>query len=297
MMSERLPKAGYSGELHIGEISISCFVLEDGRRVLSQAAMLRALDISKGSSSTPGGDRLVKFVNGKAINPFINKDILSMTTSPINFKTPSGNKAYGYEAMVLAEICDAVLKARDANALQKQQMHIAKMAEILLRGFARVGIVALVDEATGYQEVRDKLALAAILDKYILDEYREWTRQFSPDFYKEMFRLKGWPYDEKSIKRPSVIGRYTNDIVYSRLAPGVLKELERRNPATKPGQRKQRHHQWLTDNIGIPKLREHLAGVIALMKASSHWEGFYKLLDRVYVRFGSTMPMDFGEDD
>jgi hypothetical protein len=37
----------------------------------------------------------------------------------------------------------------------------------LLRGFARVGIIALVDEATGFQRDRTKDALSKILEAYI----------------------------------------------------------------------------------------------------------------------------------
>jgi hypothetical protein len=37
--------------------------------------------------------------------------------------------------------------------------HIAKQCELLVRAFARVGIVALVDEVTGYQEIRDRETL------------------------------------------------------------------------------------------------------------------------------------------
>jgi len=34
----------------------------------------------------------------------------------------------------------------------RQQKHIAAQAEIIMRGLATVGIIALVDEATGYQD-------------------------------------------------------------------------------------------------------------------------------------------------
>jgi hypothetical protein len=51
--------------------------------------------------------------------------------------------AYGYEATILADICDAVLKARENGDLNYQQEHIAQRCEILVRAFARVGIIAL----------------------------------------------------------------------------------------------------------------------------------------------------------
>jgi len=75
------------------------------------------------------------------------------TENPIQFVLPQrGGAAYGYPATMLADICEALLAAHKAEALQKQQLHLADQAEIWVRGFARVGIIALVDEATGYQK-------------------------------------------------------------------------------------------------------------------------------------------------
>ena len=149
-----LPKATHGDPAHpltIGDLEIPCFVLSDGRRVLHQRGMVNAIGMARGSAGGSGGDRLAKFVAGDRLNPYINSTLLEVTGTPIKFRTQGGNLAYGYEATVLADICDSVLAARTAGALQKQQMHIAERCEILMRGFARVGIVALVDEATGYQ--------------------------------------------------------------------------------------------------------------------------------------------------
>lgn len=97
--------------------------------------------------------------------------------------------------------------------------------------------------------------------------------------YKEMFRLRGLPYNGKC-KKPQYIGHLTNDLVYSRLAPGVLTELRKRNPRSVGGIRKSKHHQWLTDDIGHPKLLQHLAAVTALMRGHTDWDSFYEMLDR-----------------
>ena len=77
-----------------------------------------------------------------------------------------------------------------------------------------------------------------------------------------MFRLRDWQYYQFSVKRPSVAGRITNDIIYERLAPGVLDELRRITPRDTKGRTKYRYHQRLTSDIGHPALREHLASVL-----------------------------------
>lgn len=293
-MTKGIVKAEYGSPdspLKIGDTEIPCYVLEDGRRVLVQGGMLTALDMSQGTAAKSGkGDRLVKFLCTKGVKPFVSKDLNEIITNPIKFRTPSGSDAYGYEATILPDFCDAVLEARNANALNYQQKHIAKACEILVRSFAKVGIIALVDEATGYQYIRARQALEEILDKFISDELVKWTKTFPDEFYENLFRLRGWRYAPFSVKRPILVGKLTNQLVYERLAPGVLDELKKRNPKNSQGKRKDKYFQYLTEDIGHPKLREHIASVTTLMKASSKWDEFKRLINRALPKW-EDMPL------
>ena len=81
-------------------------------------------------------------------------------------------------------------------------------------------------------------------------------------------------------KRPVLVGKLTHNLVYDRLAPAVkqrLKELIGRNES---GRLKHKMFQRLTGGIGDPKLREHLAAVVALMKAADGWPEFKGMIDR-----------------
>ncbi|HPQ70529.1 MAG TPA: P63C domain-containing protein [bacterium] len=292
-MSEKTPKATHSGELIIGGSKIPCYVLENGKRVLVQRGMMTALNMKQGTASAKGaGDRLSKFIGTNAIRPYVSKELSDMIVEPINFKAPNGAAAYGYEATILAEICEAVLLARDNNALHYQQKHIAEQCEILMRGFARVGIVALVDEVTGYQEVRDRLALQAILDKYLKDEWSKWTKMFPEEYYKELFRLHGISYPPTTKNRPSYIGHWTNDIIYKRLKPGILKRLRELNPRNESGNRSRKHHQYFTEDYGVPELKELITNVIFLMKSCTTWDDFKRRLNRARPKVGDTLEMD-----
>jgi len=215
-------------------------------------------------------------------------------SSPIRFVRPGrgGKLAVGYEATILVDLCDAVLDARDAEVLKGKQLIVAKQCEILTRAFAKVGIIALVDEATGYQEIRSRYALERILDKFISKELLKWAKTFPDKFYEQMFKLRDWQYIPFSIKRPGVVGRYTNDLVYERLAPGVLEELKRITPRDAKGRTKHRFFQRLTEDVGHPRLREHLTAVIALMKAASNWGQFYRMLQRALPKHMEQMPLD-----
>ena len=279
--------------LVIGEIEIPCYVLEEETRVLSQSGMFLALGLARrGLVSTKDGAQIPRFAASRAISPFISNELITGLSNPIIFAGPT-RPTYGFPATILVDICDAVLKARQSGSLDRQQKHLAERCEILVRGFAHLGIIALVDEATGYQQIREQRALAIILEKFIAKELQPWTKTFPFGFYTEIARLKEWP-QIYSIKRPSVIGHYTNDIVYDRIAPGLLEELRRVNPPLPTGRRKHRHHQWFTPDPGHPKLKEHLASVAALMRASPNWNAFQRNLQRAFPRLNNNMllPID-----
>lgn len=266
--------------LKIGDIEIPCYVLSSGKRVLVQRGMSSALGFA-GSS----GDRITSFTEGKLIRPFIKEEALKILENPIKFKTPNGNIAHGYEARILADICDAVLEARKSKKLLPSQEHIAVQCEILLRGFARVGIIALIDEATGYQEDRAKDALSQILEAFIAKELQPYIKTFPVDYYKELFRLKGLKFPAENMKNPRYFGRLTNNFIYSRLAPGILEQLKKITPMSKKGNKTARYFQSLTVETGYPKLKEHLGSVVTLMKISNTYEDFISILDKIHPKY------------
>jgi hypothetical protein len=274
-----LPRATHGSPdqpLRIGDIEIPCYVIEGGTRVITNRGLQRSLGMAESGGAQRLGN-MVAVLESKGIDC---KHLTARIARPIEFRPAgAGRVAFGYEATVLADLCDVILAARKAGLLQRQQEHIADFAETLVRGFARVGIIALVDEATGYQDARARDALAVILEEYIAKELRKWVRTFPPDFYKEMFRLRGLPYTGQ-VKKPAYIGHLTNDLVYARLAPGVLNALQSKNPVLDNGHRKNKHHQWHTEDSGHPSLLRHLDSVVSLMRAADDWGQFKNMLDR-----------------
>ena len=293
-MEEIMKRATHQGVLRIADIEIPCFVLEDGTRVISGRGVTKAIGM-KGR-----GQGIRRVVGHKALSPYFGDDLQMAIRNPIRFRGIGLRETAGYEATIIQKLCDAILTASEAGALRtEQEKRYAKFRYILIRAFAQVGIIALVDEATGYQEDRARDALEEILRNFISAELLKWVKTFPDEFYRQMFRLRNWQYYQFSVKRPSVAGRITNDIIYERLAPGVLDELRRITPKNVKGRRKHRYHQRLTADIGHPALREHLASVITLMKASTSWRRFYAMLNRALPKWGSTLPMvlDFKEEE
>lgn len=291
------PKAAYEGTLTIMDLEIECAVLEDGVRVISQRALTKALGAPSGGAAfkrrtEEGVADLPIFMAYERIQPFIDSELAASLKLPLEY-TPlhGGRSAFGIRAELMPQICDVWLKARDAKILTNRQLAIAQQADILMRGLAHIGIVALVDEATGYQAIRDRDALRQILDRFLRKELAAWAKRFPDEFYEQMFRLRGWEWKGMKVNRPQIVGHYTNDLVWERLAPGIREELEARNPKNERGQRSKKHHQWLTEDVGHPALAQHLYALIGLMRVSANgdWDGFYRMVQKAFPKKGDTL--------
>lgn len=296
--SREVPKATHQGELIIDDITIPCAVLEDGRRVISEHGVTTALGSRSGASkrlkktTENDGAPLPIFLAPSQLKEHITNELLEGPLQPIIFKN-GRRHVVGYNAEVLPAACDVWLRAREAGHLQKQQLGRAQNAEILMRGLARVGIVALIDEATGYQYERDRNELHKLLAVYLSEERLAWAKRFPDEFYRQIYRLRKWPWPS-GVRRTPLLGKITNKIVYERLPNGVLEELQNRNPA-KPGtgKRKWKHHQFLSEDIGQPDLRDHLLQLIAIMRISSSWPAFEINLKKAFPKIGDQLEFDF----
>jgi hypothetical protein len=155
-------KASYSGKLHIGNLTLNCYVTEDGERFISGRSMTAAIGM-KGR-----GVGMLRIAEHTTLRPYMNNSLIRAIKTPLEIHGKTPVAVHGYRAEILADICDAILDARNGGRLKtEQEMRYGDHAELLVRAFARVGIAALVDEATGYQEVREKDALQRILDKFL----------------------------------------------------------------------------------------------------------------------------------
>lgn len=281
--------------LKIGNIEIPCYVLADGTRVLAQRGLQGGIGLSEGGGKR-GARKIAELMEGLAEKGIDVRGLIARANSPIRFIPPwGGNTADGYEATILPDICAVLIDASQQGKLNAHQIKLAERAAILQHGFATVGIIALVDEATGYQDFRQRDALAKILERFVAKELRPWVKTFPAEFYKQIYRLNGWQYEE-NCGRPGVIGHWTNNIVYKRLAPGVLDELRRQTPRLPSGDFRHKLFQRLTEDFGHPKLREHLTGVVMLMKYARDWKVFMDRLDREYPQWGKTLMLPFPDD-
>lgn len=296
-----VPKSAFGSldrPLRIGDAEIPCYVLDDGRRVLVQRGLQAGIGMST-SGGTGGAHRLARFLEGLQAKGLELGDLAVRIRNPILFQ-PDGfaKTAYGYEATILPDICDAVLEAEKKGLLLPSQAHFARQCAILSKAFARVGIIALVDEATGYQGVRPQDALEQYLQLIVRKELAAWVKKFPDEFYENIYKLKGWIWPGMGKNRYSVVAHYTRDLVYERMAPGLLAELEKKSPKNPKGRRDTLLKDWLTEDVGDPMLAQHLHTLVMFQRlaiANGHgWHRFIKTVDQVLPKRGSTLELPLG---
>jgi hypothetical protein len=295
-----LRQALRAAPLVIAGIEVDCAVLDDkeNTRVVSETKFMQAMGMYRsGALSTrrrqdERGAQIPLSLAHKNLKPFIDQHLGLVHTSMVSYRTPEGSiVTAGIPATLIPKICEVWIDADRAGVLGPRQKLIAKKADVLHRGLAHVGIIGLIDEATGFQDLRPQYALAKILEQFVAKEFRKWTRTFPLEYFRELCRLRKVPFPiEPPFRLPQYFGHLTNDIIYARMAPYVLAELRRKNPAVAPGRRRHKHFQWLTENIGDPRLREHLWKVIGIMQVFTEWEPFYEALNRILPKF-STEPL------
>lgn len=263
-----IPHSMLRGTLHIGDIELECHVLNDHRRVLTQREVVRVLSGGRESGN------LQRYLDR---NPLTQKDFGSGPT--IHFLVPgTGITATGYEATLLVEICDKYLQAREMGLLKTSQLKLAKHAEIVMRACAKVGIIALIDEATGFQKLRAQRALQLKLQAFIAEEMQEWARMFPEEFWLELARLEGVSYSPRS--RPLRWGKYVMMFVYDAIDKDVGKQLREKNP--NPHFLKN-HHQWL-QKFGRDQVHDQIQRVVTIMKLCDDMDDFRKKFARVFKK-------------
>lgn len=284
--------APYSGTLQIGDWEIKCAVTSDGTRLINQDTFLRALGRDPRPKGGTGSrsSAVPAVISAKNLQPFVSEKLREMS-EPMAYRPESGGTVQGFKAEILPEVCDVYLDARGAGVLHHTQERVAEAAEILMRGLARVGIAALIDEATGYQETRARRELQKILEAYIVEELRPWTKMFPDEFFKQVYRLQEWEYKPGTAKRTPYVGKLINEYVYEQLPPGVLETLREKNPRTASGHRAHKHHQLLTTNTGSPHLDRQIATVTTLMRISENKKEFEELFEKAFPPLQPRLPL------
>lgn len=262
-------KATHYGELSIGGFTISCYVLENGERVFSLSGVVSAL------FGTEGG-QLAEYIKVKSIRPYLPVDLIpgENNSIPSLTKFDTGGNAFSQNAIGVPvekfmDICIAYSTALSESTssnialkLTERQIGVAKRADAYLRACAKTGIIALVDEVTGYQYDRAGDALQFKLKLFLAEEMRKWEKTFPDDLWVQFGRLTNWKGSIHS--RPKYWGKLVNELIYGYLDNDVYLWLKKNAPKPIHGMN---YHQWLNAQYGLKKLTEHIWQLIGMASA------------------------------
>jgi hypothetical protein len=275
-----LPSETYGGSIAIGGLSLSAAVLDNKQRVFSSPSVGRAFG-SKGSGAyrlEPGERELPSCIATGDVEPFLSAELRELLNSPVIYRSKAtGRATHGIPAETVPVICAAIIDADDAGKLRSTQRYLVEVAMVLRHGFARVDILALIDEATGYQAGRARDELERLLEAYVAEGMRPWVKWFPDRFFQQIYRLHGWRYQIGVAQGPRCVGRFINEYVRGGLPVEVLDELRRWSPLADGQRRRHRHCQFANEDIGHPALDRHLASVMTLMSVSASHDHFKEL--------------------
>ena len=261
-------------------MEVPCYVLEDGQRVIGRTSATELL------TGIKGGGALEKYVGVRALEPFISKENLLEKLVPFRLLEVAGleRAVKGLPAELMIEVCQGFVAALQSNLdpksehprLTERQVQMAIKASMFLSACAKVGLVALIDESTGYQYERAEDALQVKLRAFIADELRAWEKTFPDELWSEFGRLTGWKGSLNA--RPKWWGKLVIELVYDTLDEDVAKYLRENKPPTGI-----RWHQQLTENLGVRQLVSRCFEVIGMAKTCNDMR---ELRDKVALHYG-----------
>ena len=286
----QMPEAVSQGSLPIGDLKVDVYVLKDRRRLVSKRAMGRALGLK-----SDGGNAFMKTLSGKTIGSLMPQGLRDRIANPIIFKPMSGDPAHGFEAVVLIELCDFLMEIR--TELLENQAFLAIQAEVIIRAAAKIGIIALIDEATGFIDDKRREEYRELWQGFIREEAAKWDKaEFPDDLFNLIYKLYGLKrFNPNSTQHPKFFGKFLRKYVYQPLANSrgaILAELDLKNPVVYGnGGRKFKLFQFLSEEIGIPQLRQHIWKTVGIGMSVSTKEQFDRSF---YNAFPEAKPLKNG---
>ena len=288
-----VPEAEYQGQLIIGERDLEVYNLGDGRRLFHKRVMGHALGLK-----SQGGNAFMKMISGQAIRSEIPEELVDKLSKPLIFRAFNGDLAHGYEAGVLIDVCQALIEARNKGLLNAKQEFLAIQSEIIIRACAKVGINALIDEATGYSDNKRKDEYRQLFQDFLQEEYAQWRDPEYPDkFFEMIYRLYGLKRkNPDSSKHPQFFGKFIRKYIYHPLANShgaILDLLDQKNPVVYTnGGRRFKFFKFLSDEIGMPALRAHLWTTIGIGLVVSDAVSFDRAFYRAFPEAIPSRPDD-----
>jgi peptidoglycan/xylan/chitin deacetylase (PgdA/CDA1 family) len=270
-------------------IDVDCYVLNDPVRtaVITQRGMGEAIGFSR------RGSRFTVFVGSQTMEQFIGRDLREKIEKPFVFQLPGAaatnpvtERAHGYDATILIDICNSILAAKAAGKLSSTRYkRMIQQAQIILSASGKSGIRGLVYALAGYNPSAEEVIAAFKL--YVQEEARKYEQEFPNELYMQWHRLYKIPVPERG--KPWQFKHLTVKHIYYPLAKSNGKILELiRALKSQDGDRQKKLFQFLND-VGARALRMHIGRVLEMSESSQDKETYER---KVVDRFGGQQELE-----
>ena len=273
-IGKKIPRAQFAGTLQVGDSSLPCYVLEGGQRIFSTRGILESLGYK--ANANPQGVFHASTIQPYMLaagDPFDSEQV-------VEFITDRGSRARGFDVEKFMDICHVYSEALEGGGLTGRNLEAAMKANAIIRACSKIGIIALVDEATGYQYARAENALQFKLKLYLAEEMRQWEKTFPDDLWIEFARLTQWD-GQPTKNRPRYWGYLVMDLIYRYLDPEIAKYIKENKPKPQKGQN---YHQWFNADIGMKRLIEHINRVIGMAQGCDTMHELKQKMHRRYSK-------------
>ncbi len=288
-MSEiaNLPKALCTGEDTFNGIKLVAAILDDDDRthLFSERSLANAFGF-KGSATywekrKAGAAVLPSYLSNSLLKDYITADLVDKLAAAVSYLSTSKIVATGVEATALPLICDVFVRAGNANPSNDALRIAGERAYKIILAFSQFGVLKYVEQITGYRYTDEGTIITNELKEWgVSPTILDWQREFQIDFYRNIYRLKNWPFNPNTVKRTQVIGTYTNQYVYNYLPNDVFKWIKENTPKSKSGNYTKRLFQSLDEKRGKELLRNQLVAVTTMLKLARSWQEFKDLFAR-----------------
>ena len=287
------------GRLPLGGIeNVDCANASDGKKVLRLISVQSFFQIIGIPLIGPNSYKnlIMPFGHPKVMSSK-ERRILDDLACPIKLKVGNVEADY-YDHVLLIDYANAILRLRRAKRLPDTFSDYANNCELFIMGLANVGLAAMIDEATGYDKQKKRREYLDLFRGYIREHQSDWEKEFPDEFFDGMYGI--YHLDKKDRNgHPQFFAHFILKYIYTPLANSkgaILEMLKERDPVVSSGKgRKYRLHQFLSDNIGKPELRRHIASVNTLLRISEDKGKFDRLFKKAFPQRGDQMEFDFDD--
>jgi len=288
---KNLPKALCTGDDTFNGVKLVAAILDDVDRthLFSERSLANAFGFRGGGAywkrKKLDSAVLPEYLSSPILNEFITNDLRDKLDSAVSYVATNKKTATGLEATILPLICDVFHQAAQKYPDNENIKKAGDMAYKVILAFSQFGVLKYVEQITGYRYTDEDTLIANGLKEWgVSPVIVAWQKEFKTDFYRHIYRLKGWPYNPNTVKRYQVIGTYTNQYVYNYLPKDVFAWIKENTPKSKAGNKTARYFQSLDDSRGKELLRNQLVSVTTMLMLSKSWEEFKIFFARSLMR-------------